>query len=730
MIRRSSQKQHSILASLLVGLVGFTLSNPAEAMTVSATVTPAEIGQNGTDDDTDGGAVYEALLTNTAALNTLRVDWSDLGIGEGQGVDLSNVDAGDVQLFRNSNGNEIGVAGLTVDNVNKVIEFVPVVLITLGTDLRIVVRDVQNPACPGSGQLLVESDGLILNDSGTDGVTFTGGRIDADGDGLPDGYEIYYGRGTTDPGDPMRGDEDDNDGVADKNAGLDPDVASDPLADFDNDGWSDRREFLGCSSPGDSNSTPSDVDSDGDNILDIDEDFPGETIDTDEDTIEDSADDDSDGDGILDIDEAGDADPMTPPVDSDGDTIPDFQDPDSDNDEVPDNIDNCPTVSNPDQINTDAELENGDELGDACDDDTDGDGVLDDAPDNCPLVPNPGQEDADNDGVGDACQGDEDGDNVPDEDDNCIGIANPNQEDLDSDGIGDACDDDRDGDGLVDASDNCPGVFNPTQDDIDLDGEGNVCDSDVDGDTVPNNTDNCRLIPNLDQADSDSDGVGDACEGDFDSDSVPDPNDNCPDIYNPNQADNDGDGIGDVCDDDDDGDGVPDPQDNCIVTVNPGQEDQDQDGAGDVCDGDSDDDGTPDPDDNCRLVPNPGQEDTDADGQGDACDSDDDNDGISDPLDPCPFDPFDGCGDDQDGDDVPDDIDNCPRVPNRDQLDSDGDGAGDACDSPPQVQGGLYYQGGGCDTSGTRGGTSALVLLLGALVLLWRRRLGSGKQRS
>lgn len=69
----------------------------------------------------------------------------------------------------------------------------------------------------------------------------------------------------------------------------------------------------------------------------------------------------------------------------------------SDEDLVPAELDNCPGTSNPEQTDLD-----GDTVGDACDDDRDGDGVAN-GRDNCSSDSNPGQSDSDGDGRGDEC---------------------------------------------------------------------------------------------------------------------------------------------------------------------------------------------------------------------------------------------------------------------------------------------------------------------------------------
>jgi hypothetical protein len=119
---------------------------------------------------------------------------------------------------------------------------------------------------------------------------------------------------------------------------------------------------------------------------------------------------------------------------------------DFDKDGFANTLDNCPTTANSDQADSNM---NG--VGDTCeilvdldldgvkDDpiDTDGDGVFDFNPitlklDDCPRIPNPGQEENKGDHVGNACV-------IAAALDNCIATLNPQQEDRDGDGIGDAC---------------------------------------------------------------------------------------------------------------------------------------------------------------------------------------------------------------------------------------------------------------------------------------------------
>jgi len=303
--------------------------------------------------------------------------------------------------------------------------------------------------------------------------------------------------------------------------------------------------------------------------------------------------------------------------------------------------------------------------------DTDNDGILD-ATDNCPSVANPDQLNTDGDDEGDACDADDDNDTVLDSSDNCPLIVNADQANNDGDSLGDVCDDDDDNDNVPDAVDNCQFSPNSDQSDIDADGQGDVCDGDQDGDGIDNETDNCVDISNVDQSNNDGDEQGDACDVDDDNDGVADDQpDNCPMTGNADQDDLDNDNIGDACDLDLDGDGVENEDDNCAWTANIGQEDTDFDGDGDACDNDDDNDGVPDADDNCSLIYNADQSDTDSDGQGDVCDGDLDGDGAANETDNCPNTAngsqtdYDGdslgdvCDDDVDGDDVTNDGDVC-----------------------------------------------------------------------
>ncbi|MEW6584590.1 MAG: thrombospondin type 3 repeat-containing protein, partial [Nitrospirota bacterium] len=238
--------------------------------------------------------------------------------------------------------------------------------------------------------------------------------------------------------------------------------------------------------------------------------------------------------------------------------------------------------------------------------DGDGDGI-DDAVDNCPSISNPDQTDSDrlpctepwcdvtwiSDGYGDAC-------------DNCPYVFNADQLDSDGDGIGDACDiviqpititltpeSPGPADSIrldawysgIDVPDPDIKIFINRK--LESECKAPTCsyeggpfpnglayyveykgadgldyktpeeykvveNDDWDSDGILNNVDNCILTPNADQADRDdwhcteispgveicnwrSDGIGDAC-------------DDCPSLFNPDQKDSDKDSVGDACD--------------------------------------------------------------------------------------------------------------------------------------------------------------------------------------
>jgi hypothetical protein len=146
---------------------------------------------------------------------------------------------------------------------------------------------------------------------------------------------------------------------------------------------------------------------------------------------------------------------------------------------------------------------------------------------------------------------------------------------------------------------------------------------------------------------------------DTDGDGVLDARDDCPRVANPDQADADGDGSGDVCDD-------------CPLLANPTQRDRDGDGLGDACDPDRDGDGIVNAADVCPDAFVPGRPDAGILGGGGP---DTDGDGVADDCDACPGDPL----NDTDDDGLCGDRDNCPAAANPMQADSNGDGAGDAC---------------------------------------------------
>ena len=188
-------------------------------------------------------------------------------------------------------------------------------------------------------------------------------------------------------------------------------------------------------------------------------------------------------------------------------------------------LDNCPTVYNIDQRDSDNDL-----AGDICD--------------NCPQFSNPDQADADASGIGDACNNDldTDYDEYEDQLDLCVFVANPDQANFDNDSFGDSCDIDIDADGIC----NCVSGEDCQQ---------GRCYGDLDQDGLPHE---CAFVLDASNCTGGDDCLGGFCQPDLDNDNklnectfddVPcGLEDNCPYVNNPQQLDTDNDGYGEACD--------------------------------------------------------------------------------------------------------------------------------------------------------------------------------------
>ncbi len=298
--------------------------------------------------------------------------------------------------------------------------------------------------------------------------------------------------------------------------------------------------------------------------------------------------------------------------------LPANEDYDTDGDGVPYVKDNCLSVANPDQANSDSDV-----FGDACD--------------NCPMVDNFDQRDTDGDAIGDACDPDIDGDGFANQVDLCP--LNPSTTNLDSDG-----------DGYGDACDTCPTMSDPSQADSDGDLVGDICDNCVHVSNPRISQPASYLAANPwatlmgDQRDDDADGYGNACDFDVNQNSVHDSADDLSfdhaynpagsarlvtdpacDLYSEDEI-----VVGSVSCDvfDYNGSGAIDAGD-VTLAVNPnlvrekcpscGVDFVHLPCAGDHCDPDGD--GYAHGTDNCPMIANPTQADDDADSVGDACDN-------------------------------------------------------------------------------------------------------------
>ncbi|CAA6822264.1 MAG: internalin, putative [uncultured Sulfurovum sp.] len=461
-----------------------------------------------------------------------------------------------------------------------------------------------------------DNDGMIDDAVDENGIPTTvtpiRNPVDTDSDGVPDYKDL----------------DSDNDGLNDVEEAGGVDTNGDGLDDTPNESFVEPSMISDEDSDGildplepNNSKLPTDVDANGDGIIDDGTDTDGDgipnitdgmpknfattpSLDSDLDGIPDSYDLDDDNDGIMDVvEENGVTD-----LDTDSDGVPDRLDLDSDNDGILDLLESGQDVATVDSNN---------------------DGLLDSTTD------------SDNDGLMDTAD-------VDDADANSLGTVTP--VDTDGDGKRDFQDVDSDNDGLSDLVEAGTPASNDGDSDGMIDGaiDENGIPTVVSPITTPVDTDSDN-VPDYRDLDSDNDGLNDTDEvGGLDEDkdglvdiedslvdgsSIPDSNgDNTPDVLEPNNddlpvildIDNNG-----VIDDnsDSDNDGIADVIDARDTIFGTGVAlDSDKDGIVDDFDIDDDNDGIPD------MVEAKGNlnRDTDGDGIVDILDLDSDNDGILD----------------------------------------------------------------------------------------------------
>jgi MYXO-CTERM domain-containing protein len=626
--------------------------------------------------------------------------------------------------------------------------------------------DPNNGADDLTPPLDTDGDGLTDAEEGFAGIDPN--DADTDDDGVQDGAEVHWnqdseGDGLLNAADP----DSDNDalydgtesGVAtagpdtDTNAAhfivdadpatrtdpLDPDTDDGTVRDGAEDGNHDGRVDAGETDPNDPADDVALVDTDSDGLLDVEETMfgsdyldadsdedgvidgaePNWNTDTDGDTFINARDADSDDDGLFDATELG----LTAPhaetdlgaglfvPDADPSTTTSALNPDTDRGSVSDGAEDFSHNGRFDLGETDPN-----DPADDVPEDSDGDGLGDG--EEVSEGTEPDDADTDDDGVSD---GDE---------------PNWNQ-DRDGDELINARDPDSDGDGLNDGIERGLTAGGPGTD---------VAAGNFTADADPATTTNMLI------ADTDDGGVVDGLEdADHDGrvdDREIDPNDPADDMYLDQDQDTiidtdegapaggdgddaDGDGTPNWLDLDADGDTISDEHeagDADRMTAPADTADTDGDNTPDFLDTDTDNDSVSDADEagDADLATPP--VDTDGDSMPDFRDTDSDDDELLDGPDPCRTDPTNACVtmDDRDGDGIPDDTDNCPDAPNPGQLDSDGDGMGNLCDTDADGDGwddDLTVAGGcgGC-AAGDEGGTGSALLVLLALGLAMRRR--------